>query len=93
MTRRKRHPIQVRKYAKGQTHHGGPQVGKITGNFGHHEVVETIKRTLQSQAIGNFNPVFCQYKGKEHLVHSEEGDISDPFRATEAYLKTLFITL
>jgi hypothetical protein len=54
-------------------------------------VKETIQRVPWGEAIGNFNPIFCRYKGERTLVHSEEGDISDPFRREESYLKTLFI--
>jgi hypothetical protein len=54
--------------------------------------IETIKRVLRAESIGNFNPIFCTYKGdKRVLVHSLEGDISDPFRSGESYLKTLYI--
>ncbi|KKK89362.1 hypothetical protein LCGC14_2733870 [marine sediment metagenome] len=56
-------------------------------------VTEVIKRVLRAEACGNFNPIFCTYKGKEHLVHSQEGDISDPFRRDETYLKTLYIRI
>ena len=55
------------------------------------KVVETVKRTLQAEAMGNFNPIFCQYNYKQYLVHSDEGDLSDPFRREESYLKTLYI--
>jgi len=55
------------------------------------ELVATIRRVLRAECIGNFNPIFCTYKGKRTLVHSEEGDLSDPFRREESYLKTLFI--
>lgn len=54
-------------------------------------LVGTVKRVLRGEMIGNFNPVFCTYKGKKMLVQSEEGDLSDPFRRDEAYLQTLFI--
>lgn len=54
-------------------------------------VVETIKRTLKAESIGNFNPIFCTYKGKQRLVKSDQGDLSDPFRRTEGYLLTLYI--
>ncbi len=51
----------------------------------------TVKRKLFAKQVGNFNPIFCTYKGKKYLVHSTEGDISDPFRRDESYLKTLYI--
>ena len=51
----------------------------------------TIKRKLRSECIGNFNPIFCTYQGKEHLVKSNEGDLSDPFRRDESYIDSLYI--
>ena len=57
------------------------------------EVIETIKRKVWLEAIGNFNPMFCRYRKSRCLVKSEEGDISDPFRREESYLKTLYIDL
>lgn len=54
-------------------------------------LVETIQRKLTAECIGNFNPVFCTYKGKKTLVQSMEGDISDPFRRDKSYLKSLYI--
>ena len=56
-------------------------------------VVETIKRKLRFEQIGNFCPAFATYKGKPYLVKSEEGDLSDPFRADQSYLASLFITV
>lgn len=53
----------------------------------------TIKRQLRAEAIGNFNPIFCTYQGKRCLVQSDEGDLSDPFRRDDSYLKKLFITV
>ena len=55
------------------------------------QIINTIKRKLRSEAIGNFCPIFCTYKGKRTLVKSEEGDLSDPFRRTESYVQSLFI--
>ena len=54
-------------------------------------IVEKIKRKPWLEQIGNFSPMFARYKGKRVLVHSDEGDISDPFRREEGYLKTLWI--
>lgn len=87
----KKQTIQVRRYGPGQTPHGDEGIGKITGDFGKHEVVETITRKCWAESIGNFNPIFCRYKNKRTLVHSDDGDLSDPFRREEGYLKTLFI--
>jgi hypothetical protein len=56
-------------------------------------VFKTIKRVLRAEAIGNFNPIFCTYQGSKHLVKSDEGDLSDPFRREESYLETLYINL
>jgi hypothetical protein len=87
----KRYPIQVRKYGEGQTDYGSESIGRITGNFGKFEVVETITCAIRAEQIGNFNPLFCTYKGKRTLVHSDAGDLSDPFRRDESYAKTFFI--
>ena len=57
------------------------------------EEMETIKRVLRAEAWGNFNPVYCTYKGKKCLVESAQGDLSDPFRRTGGYLTTLYITI
>jgi hypothetical protein len=90
---RKRFNIEVRRYGPDQTDYGSESIGQITGNFGRHEVVETVKLVLRAEQIGNFNPVFCTYKGKRTLVHSDEGDLSDPFRRTEEYTKCLYIKI
>lgn len=55
------------------------------------EVFKTIKRAIRSEQIGNFCPLFCTYLGKQRLVKSEEGDLSDPFRRQESYAKSFFI--
>lgn len=57
--------------------------GKRYGEPG--ELIEVIKRTLRAEMIGNFNPIFCTYKGEKHLVQSLHGDLSDPFRRTNEY--------
>jgi len=54
-------------------------------------VIGTIRRVLVGEQMGNFNPVFCTYQEQRYLVKSTEGDISDPFRRDETYLKTLYI--
>lgn len=88
----KKYKIQVRKYRAGQTQHGSPEIGKITGDKGEFDLVETIERVLYAEQIGNFNPIFCRYNGNNRvLVHSDDGDLSDPFRRTEKYAKTFFI--
>lgn len=66
------------------------EIGVLDAN-GH--LYKIIKRKLKFEAIGNFCPAFATYKGKEYLVESEEGDLSDPFRANESYLKRLYITV
>jgi hypothetical protein len=73
--------IQVRKYPEGTNHFRSQSF----------QVVETISRKPWLEAMGNFNPMFCRYNGKRYLVNSDNGDLSDPFRRTENYLKTLFI--
>jgi len=55
------------------------------------KTIKTIYRSLKSEAIGNFNPIFCTYLGETYLVKSEGGDLSDPFRREDSFLKTLFI--
>jgi hypothetical protein len=57
------------------------------------EILGSVSRRLYSMACGNFNPVYCRYQRKTYLVQSEAGDISDPFRADDSYLKTLFIDI
>ena len=57
------------------------------------ESLGIIKRVLRAECIGNFNPIFCTYKGKRTLVESRAGDISDPFRRNESYLSSLFIVI
>lgn len=57
-------------------------------------VVETIQRVIYAESIGNFNPIFCRYKGnKRVLIHSDAGDVSDPFRCNESYAESFFITV
>jgi hypothetical protein len=77
MTKSKKYKIEVR------------LKGKRYGEPG--ELIEIIQRAPWCEAIGNFNPMFCRYKGKRELVQSLAGDISDPFRRDETYLKTLYI--
>ena len=74
--------IEVRQVAKGSQFNSSAP----------YTVLGTIKRKLRAEQIGNFNPIFCEYKGnKRVLVRSKMGDISDPFRADKTYLEKLFI--
>jgi hypothetical protein len=57
------------------------------------ETLNTIHVRLHSEACGNFDPIYCTYQGKKHLVQSRLGDISDPFRREQAYLDSLFIKI
>ncbi len=81
--------IQVRRYCEGQTMYG--RYGGPISDFGMHDVLETISRKLYVDSVGNFNRVACRYHGKTYIVHSEKGDIGDPFRADESYLTCLYI--
>lgn len=78
----KKQTIQVRVVAEGYS---------LFNSSAPYTVKETIQRKPWCVACGNFNPMFCRYGGIEHLVHSDAGDLSDPFRRDESYLKTLFI--
>lgn len=55
------------------------------------KTVGTINRVLTAESMGNWNPIFARYNKKAYLVHSDEGDLSDPFRRDETYLTTLYI--
>ena len=57
------------------------------------ERITVIKRVLIGKAIGNFNPLFCMYNKTEYLVHSIEGDLSDPFRREDTYTNSLYIEI
>ena len=47
-------------------------------------VVETISRSIRTEAIGNFCPMFCSYNGKKRcLVQSEALHLDDPLRCNE----------
>ncbi len=56
-------------------------------------LIACITRKIWAEQCGNFNPMFCQYRYKKHLVKSEEGDISDPFRRRVKYLESLYIEI
>jgi hypothetical protein len=88
-----RYKIEVRRYLPGQTDHSSECIGAITGDYGKFEVVETIHRKPWAEQIGNFNPLFCRYKGKRTLMHSDAGDLSDPFRRSDTYAQSFFITV
>jgi hypothetical protein len=78
-----KHSIQVRQVAIGYS---------LYDSSAPFTVIETVKRSLRAEAIGNFNPLFCSYKNnKRNLVHSDAGDLSDPFRRNDSYAATLFI--
>jgi hypothetical protein len=79
---KKRYAILVRDY-KGKSVHTSEPV----------EQIDRVHRVITAQQIGNFNPLFCRYKGQQFLVHSDAGDASDPFRRTEAYARTFFIDI
>ena len=59
---------------------------KLTGR-----TVNQIRRVIRFEQIGNFCPGFIRYSGKDHLVKSTEGDLSDPFRRNESYETSLYI--
>ena len=86
--------VQIRQYLPGQTSYGSVSMGQVNGNFGRFHHVETVRRTLRAEQIGNFCPLFCSYAGNgRRLVSSDSGDLSDPFRRTEKYAQTLFVEL
>ncbi len=44
-------------------------------------VLDIIKRKpFHKGWFGNFVPVYVRYEKKEYLLHSDNGDVSDPFR-------------
>ncbi|HYG53554.1 MAG TPA: hypothetical protein VD905_21850 [Flavobacteriales bacterium] len=57
------------------------------------EIIGTIKRQLRAEQIGNFNPLFCTFKGERKLVQSDQGNLSDPFRREDSYAESLFIKI
>lgn len=55
-------------------------------------VIETIKRVIQTEVIGNFCPRFCNYRGLYRLIESDELHLDDPFRAVESeHVDKMFI--
>jgi hypothetical protein len=78
-----KHTIEVREVAAGHS---------LYDSSAPYVVREHIKRKLRAEQIGNFNPLFCRYRGNNRvLVHSAEGDLSDPFRREPSYARSLFI--
>ena len=51
----------------------------------------TIRRKLYVDQVGNFNRIACRFVKKTYIVHSEAGDLGDPFRADTTYLNRLYI--
>ena len=68
----------------------GPDFSHFKQNF---IEIEKIRLVLRAEQIGNFNPVFCTYKGRKCPVLSSDGDISDPFRREDSYLTSLYIEI
>ena len=55
-------------------------------------LVETIRRVIRTEAIGNFCPRFCTYRGRTHIVESDALHLDDPMRAVESeHVGKLFI--
>lgn len=52
-----------------------------------------IKRKIYAEQIGNFNPFFCRFNKLTFQLHSDAGDVSDPFRREENYAETFYIKL
>ena len=67
------------------------KTGASYGSAG--ELIEIIKRVIRAEQFGNFNPIYCTYKGQQKLVKSEHGDLSDPFSLTADYLTSLYIEI
>jgi hypothetical protein len=57
------------------------------------DLIDTVSLAPRQESIGNFNPMFVTYRGNKYLLHSDEGDLSDPFRREESYAKSFFIKL
>ncbi len=54
--------------------------------------IQTIKVVIKCEAIGNFAPLFCTYKGKRCLVESDELHVDDPLRCNQSdHINKLFI--
>lgn len=79
----KKYEIQVRSYPEGASHYTSDKF----------QAIGTVKRVIRAEASGNFCPLFCRYLGKDRLVHSDAGDVSDPFRREESYAKSFFIAV
>ena len=83
---KKKYPIEVRQLIEGSKEYGHPNYGKYTS-------LGTIQRMPRAEQIGNFCPLFVTYKGKDRLLQSMAGDLSDPFRREESYANTFYIEL
>ena len=59
--------------------------------IGHPENFKMVKRVLNAEEIGNFNPIFCRYKNQQQLMKSSSGDLSNPLRRKGEYLNNLYI--
>lgn len=80
---RKKYLIQVRSYPEGASHYTSDKFA----------VIGNIRRVIRAEQIGNFNPLFARFKGKDRLVRSDAGDMSDPFRREESYAASFFIAI
>ena len=70
-----------------------PKKYEIQVRNGDNSLVETIKRSIRSEAIGNFCPIFCTYQGKKRcLIESDALHVDDPLRCNEQdHIKKLFV--
>ena len=91
-TKAKTYPIQVRRFLPGFSSWHKNENGIVGNGVVAYVVSDTVHRTLRAEQIGNFCPLFCRYaKNPRVLVHSDAGDLSDPFRRDETYANTLWI--
>ena len=56
-----------------------------------HREQRHIYRYLYTEPVGNFVLTACRFQGNTHIVKSELGDVTDPFRLTAEYLDHLYI--
>lgn len=65
---------------------------RIEVRDGKNQVKEIIYRKVWTEAIGNFQPVFCRYMNARHLVQSDELHLDDPLRCNKSdHIDHLFI--